>query len=108
MTEEHDDVVEDAFSLRLEFLQDLVDNAIADGRLEREPELIEQAIKLFTPPPPKHSKQRTYAIRNLEIAEYKRARVVGEVPKVITEEQILAEMASMEKEKKARSSKKDK
>ena len=70
------------------------------------PEIIEMAIKLFTPPPPKYSKQMTYAEKNLQTAAYKRSLQTHEPVETITLEQILAEVDRMEKDKQTKLSKK--
>ena len=91
---------------RIEQLINLFNKADEDGWLDDNLGVVEKMIKLLPKQEPKHSKQRSYAIRRLEAAEYRRAREAGEVPKAITEEQILAEMARMEQEKVKKNSKK--
>lgn len=56
---------------------------------------------------PKHSKQRTYAIKRLKIAEYDRAINAEEKVLPITEEQIRAEMEIMEQEKNEQANQQD-
>lgn len=91
---------------RILLLCELFNDAFMTGRMDDNPDLIEQAIKLFTPPPPKPSKQRTYAIKRLVAAEYEKSQKAGEPAAAITEEQIHAEMQRMEKEKEAKAAKK--
>ncbi|WP_119333332.1 hypothetical protein [Geobacter sulfurreducens] len=92
-------------------LRDLMNDAFMSGRMDGNPDLIEEAIKMFTPPPPpqpRYSKIRPYAIKRLVAAEYARSQAAGEPVAAITEEQIQAEMERMEQEKLAKAAKKAK
>jgi len=93
---------------RIDLLGDLFNKAYDDGWLDANLGVVEKIIKLFPKLEPKYSKQRAYAIIRLKAAEYDRSQAAGVPPAAITEEQILAEMKRMEKEKQAKDAKKAK
>lgn len=99
MATQQADVGEEGVNPRILVLADLINKAFEDGWFDDNLEIVENIIIMLPKKEPKHSKQRTYAVRRLEAAEYKRARDAGEVPRSITEDQIAAEMALMEQKK---------